>query len=48
MHSKTPTVVVIEQLNKSNLTDKLEYLRLFNAAHAYINAYEDNYQTAKN
>ncbi|WP_370567529.1 terminase small subunit [Lactobacillus sp. M0403] len=52
VHPKTPTSAAIEQLNESNLTDKrkafvLEYLRLFNAAQAYINVYEVDYQTAK-
>ena len=49
---KTPTDAAINQLNNSNLKDKqkafvLEYLRLFNAAQAYINVYEVDYQTAK-
>ncbi|KJY56136.1 Terminase small subunit [Lactobacillus kullabergensis] len=52
VHTKRPTSEAIEQLNESNLTDKrkafvLEYLRLFNAAQAYINVYEVDYQTAK-
>lgn len=52
MHPKTPTDAAITQLNNSNLKDKqkafvLEYLRLFNAAQAYINVYEVDYQTAK-
>ena len=49
---KTPTGAAINQLNNSNLKDKqkafvLEYLRLFNAAQAYINVYEVDYQKAK-
>ena len=52
VHPKTPTDAAITQLNNSNLKDKqkafvLEYLRLFNAAQAYINVYEVDYQTAK-
>ena len=52
VHPKTPTGAAINQLNNSNLKDKqkafvLEYLRLFNAAQAYINVYEVDYQTAK-
>lgn len=52
VHTKTPTDVAINQLNNSNLKDKqkafvLEYLRLFNAAQAYINVYKVDYQTAK-
>ena len=52
VRQKTPTDAAITQLNNSNLTDKrkafvLEYLRLFNAAQAYINVYEVDYQTAK-
>ena len=52
VHPKTLTDAAITQLNNSNLKDKqkafvLEYLRLFNAAQAYINVYEVDYQTAK-
>lgn len=52
VHPRTPSDAAINQLNNSNLKDKqkafvLEYLRLFNAAQAYINVYEVDYQTAK-
>ena len=52
VHTKTPTDVAINQLNNSNLKDKqkafvLEYLRLFNAAQAYINVYDVDYSNAK-
>lgn len=52
VHPKKPSEKAIEELNDSELTDKqkvfvLEYLRLYNATQAYINAYDVEYNVAK-
>ena len=52
VHTKKPSERALEKLSESNLTDKqkafvLEYLRLYNATQAYINAYDVEYNIAK-
>lgn len=52
VRTKKPSEKAVEKLSESKLTDKqkafvLEYLRLYNATQAYINAYDVEYNVAK-